>query len=116
VARIRTIKPSFWGDDAVNRLSWDARLLLIGIISLADDDGRFIASQSSICGYIFPHEDVSPGRFKKLMNEVTGTGIVLLYRANGRQYGHLPKWKKHQKISKAQRSPLPEPPQEGLFE
>lgn len=116
MARIRTIKPSFWGDDDVNRLSWDARLLLLGIISMADDDGRFIASQSSICGYVFPHEDISPTRYRKLLSEVVDTGIVSLYKASGRQYGYLPKWRKHQKISKPQRSPLPEPPQEGLFE
>lgn len=116
MARIRTIKPSFWGDDEVCRLPWDARLLLIGIISLADDDGRFIASQQSVCGYVFPHEEITPARFRKLMTSITDTGIVVLYESAGRRYGCLPKWRKHQKISHPQRSPLPDPPMEGLFE
>lgn len=109
MARIRTIKPSFWGDDQVCALTWDARLLLIGIISMADDHGRFIATQQSILGYVFPHEEVSPAKYRRLMKEVTDTGIVQLYQHGTRHYGHLPNWKKHQRISKPQASALPQP-------
>ena len=116
MARIRTIKPSFWGDDKVCRLSWDARLLLVGIISMADDEGRFIATPQSVLGYVFPHEDVTAPRFRKLMGEITDTKIVALYEDRGRQYGFLPKWKKHQRINKPQASALPAPPQEGLWD
>lgn len=116
MARIRTIKPSFWGDDKVCRLSWDARLLLIGIISSADDHGRFIATPQAVLGYVFPHEDVTPARFRKLLAEITDTKIVALYEDQGRTYGFLPHWKKHQRINKPSPSPLPAPPQEGLWE
>lgn len=116
MARIRTIKPSFWGDDDVCRLSWDARLLLVGIISLADDEGRFIATPQSVLGYVFPHEDVTTAKYRRLMGQITDTKIVALYDDQGRSYGFLPKWKKHQKISKPQRSALPAPPQEGLWD
>lgn len=115
MARIRTIKPSLWGDEKVCRLSWDARLLLIGIISMADDEGRFIATPQSVLGYIFPHESVSLRRYAALMGEVTDTKVVVLYEDHGRHYGFLPHWKKHQKINKPQPSALPAPPQEGLF-
>lgn len=110
MARIRTIKPSFWADKDVNRLSWDARLLLIGLISGADDRGRFIASQSSITGYVFPHETITTARFKRLMREVESTGIVQLYRVDGLDYGRFPKWTSHQKISHPQPSVHPDLP------
>jgi len=109
MARIRTIKPSFWADPDITNLSWDARLLLIGLISLADDRGRFIATHSSVCGYVFPHEDVSPAKFKRLMQAIAKTGIVELYTVEGRAYGRLPKWERHQKISHPQPSPIPVP-------
>lgn len=110
MARIRTIKPSFWGDDSVNRLSWDARLLLIGLISAADDRGRFIATRSSVTGYLFPYEEVPVSKFKRLMCEVEGVGIVQLYRVDGRELGRFPKWTSHQKISHPQPSVLPDMP------
>lgn len=116
MARIRTIKPSFWGDDKVCRLSWDARLLLIGIISSADDEGRFIATPQAVLGYVFPHELVTPKRFQSLLAEITDTKIVQLYEDRGRHYGFLPNWRKHQKISKPQPSAIPAPPQEGLWD
>src|SRR6266540_2140108 len=99
MARIRTIKPSFWGDDAVSRLSWDARLLLIGLISHADDRGRFIASRGSITGYLFPYEEVAPAKFKRLIEEIGKTGIVEFYEVDGRPLGRFPKWQEHQKIN-----------------
>lgn len=110
MARIRTIKPTFWSDRDVTRLTWDARLLLIGLISGADDRGRFVASRSSVTGYVFPHEEVSPARFKRLMKAIEDTGIVQLYRVDGLDYGRFPKWTSHQKISHPQPSALPDMP------
>ena len=116
MARIRTIKPSFWADPDVTSLSWDARLLLIGLISAADDRGRFIATHSSICGYVFPHEDVTPTKFRRLMQVIEKTGITQLYTVEGRSYGRFPKWEKHQKISHPQPSTIPVPDVESFSE
>ena len=111
MARIRTIKPTFWGDAKVNRLSWDARLLLIGLISMADDagDSSPATAQSPVtCSLTRP----SPAKFKRLMREVDATGIVDLYRVDGHQYGRLRRWGSHQKISHPQPSVLPNMPGE----
>lgn len=110
MARIRTIKPSFWADEAVADLSRDARLVLIGLISSADDEGRFLASHSAVAGYLFPHDDIAPTRLRKWLDEIEQTGIVRFYSVNRREYGAFPKWKKHQRISKPSPSALPEPP------
>lgn len=109
MARIRTIKPSFWSDPDITELSWDARLLLIGLISMADDRGRFISTHSSVCGYVFPHEDIAPAKFRRLMQSVEKSGVVQLYTVEGRAYGRFPKWEQHQKISHPQNSTIPVP-------
>ena len=84
--------------------------LLIGLISSADDEGRFLASQSAICGYLFPHDDVTPKTLRRWLDEIQATGIVQFYSVNKREYGVFPKWLNHQKINRPQASSLPPPP------
>jgi hypothetical protein len=76
MARIRTIKPSFWGSRPVARLSRDARLLAIGLISFADDDGRFLASTATINGYVFPNDDLPNAKVRKWIDECMATALA----------------------------------------
>lgn len=110
MARIRTIKPTFWGDENVSELSMNARLLLIGLISSADDEGRFLASHSAIAGYVFPHDNIPQSKLRGWLDEIERAGIIRFYSVNRREYGAFPNWKKHQRISHPQPSTLPEPP------
>lgn len=112
MARIRSIKPSFWADEKVADLSRDARLLMIGLISFADDEGRFLASTAAIAGFAFPHDDLPAARVRKWLGELEAVGIVLLYCVNGHQYGAFPNWTKHQKISHPNPSLMPPPPEQ----
>ncbi len=109
-ARIRTIKPQFWGSHDTARLSLQARLLFVGLISMADDDGRFLASPNAINGYVFPNDDLSPTRIKKWLDECVEVGVVQRYSIQGVTYGAIPSFRAHQRISHPQPSPLPEPP------
>ena len=111
MARIRTIKPSFWGDEKVSELSRDARLLFIGLMSFADDDGRFLASHQAIAGYVFPNDDdVTVAKLAKWLAEIESHGMIVLYNGGRLKYGAFPRWSKHQKISHPQPSSLPSPP------
>ena len=121
MARIRTVKPSFWA--SCGHLSRDARLLAIGLISMADDDGRFIATDQAILGYVFPIDtDVTPVKLRRWMGELTAARpgedhpMVVLYQVNGVPYGYFPKYRKHQRINRPQDSSLPGPPPDALFE
>lgn len=107
MARIRTIKPSFWADPHVAQLRRDARLLLVGLISFADDEGRFLASTSAISGYVFPHDNLSPKIVKQWRDEIESSGVMNVYSVNGCEYGEFPNWGKHQRISKPQASIIP---------
>ena len=120
MARIRTVKPSFWA--SMGHFSRDARLLALGLISLADDDGRFIATPTAVLGYVFPlDENITPAQVRKWLRELEQpkpgdtTPLVITYSHNGSRYGFFPKYRTHQRISHPQASPLPAPPEEALF-
>ena len=111
MARIRTIKPSFWGDEKIAELSRDARLLFIGLMSMADDEGRFLASHQAIAGYVFPNDaNITPVKLRKWMAEIEAQGIVTTYNGGRLKYGAIPGFSKHQRISHPQDSTLPPPP------
>lgn len=114
MARIRTIKPQFWGDDQIATLSITARYLAIGLVSMADDDGRFIASVNAISGYVFPHDEFSPKQIRKWLSEIEAARFAIFYRVGRAEYGCIPNYRKHQRISKPQASPIPPPPAERL--
>ena len=92
-------------------MSRDARLLVIGLISMADDDGRFLASPNAIIGHVYPNdENVTAAQIRKWLNEASETDEpVHLYEANGVRYGCLPNWHKHQRINRYSASKLPSP-------
>jgi|LSQX01.3.fsa_nt_gb hypothetical protein len=117
MARIRTIKPEFWGSPEVAAMCRDARLLTIGLISYSDDDGRFLANFAAIAGYVYPNDsDITPRKLARWLDEVAATGMVALYEDRGVRYGHFPSWGKHQVINKRTPSRLPPPPPETLFD
>jgi hypothetical protein len=110
MARIRTIKPSFWQDAGVAQLSREARLLMLGLVSIADDEGRFVASPAAIIGYVYPHDqDVSHAKVKRWLAEVEKHCHLTLYTVDGLMYGSWSNWTKHQAINRPSTSPLPAP-------
>lgn len=115
MARIRTLKPSLWSDDTFADLTRDSRLLLIGLISMADDSGRFVASTAAVAGYVFPHDELPPTTVKKWLAEIEkkASNTVTFYDIDGRRYGWFRNYaSKHQKISHPQPSALPPCPGE----
>ena len=109
MARIRTIKPSFWGSKPVKKLSRDARLLTIGLISFADDDGRFLSSTAAINGFVFPNDDLAPRLVRRWFEECTATGLVHEWQVDDITYACFPTWHEHQVINRYTPSSLPEP-------
>ena len=110
MARIRTIKPRFWGSGTTAQLSRDARLLAIGLISMADDDGRFLCSTKAVGGYVFPNDDELQTRtVRRWLTELEQAGLIHEYEANGIRYGVFPKWHEHQVINRYTPSVLPPP-------
>lgn len=108
--RIRSIKPEIWQDEDIGDLSNDARVLLIGLVTMADDEGRLRANTTQILGHIFPYDDVPPAKLKRWVKELADINTILTYVVDGKPYIAFRHWKRHQKINRANRSELPPPP------
>ncbi|WP_024328864.1 MULTISPECIES: hypothetical protein [unclassified Thioalkalivibrio] len=96
MARIRTIKPEFWQDEDLAACSPHARLLAIALLQLCDKNGVFRAIPMQIHAHAFPWE--SEVNIPSLLEELEGCGYVILYRVDGKSYGHIPGFTKHQRI------------------
>lgn len=108
--RIRTIKPEMFADERIVALSREARLLLLGLVTMADDEGRFRARRSAILGHVYPGDDDAVRKVDGWIGEIREQGLVLFYVADGTPYGAFRHWRRHQKINKPTGSDLPSPP------
>lgn len=114
--RIRTIKPECWQDEAVGSLSHMERLLWIGLITMADDEGRLRAPVTAINGHVFPWDDLANTRVKKALDAIEAAGLIVQYEHDGKPYAAFPKWGDHQKIDRATSSKLPAPGRGNVVE
>jgi len=103
------IDPGIWVSEQVSNLSRDARLLFIGLISNADDEGRLKGSPRYLKATVFPYDNIEPNQVATWLREVTTEKLALEYNVNGDQYIFLPNFLKHQYISRPRPSQLPPP-------
>lgn len=87
--------------------------MLVGLISSADDEGRFLASTSAIAGFVFPHDHLAPRTIRQWRDEIAKAGVIRLYIVDGCEYGVFPNWKKHQNVNRPYPSNIPPPFSEG---
>jgi hypothetical protein len=106
--RTRQLRPDLWQDPAITRLGPWERLLFLGLISLADDEGRFVASPPAIHAHVFPCDsDVQIGLWLEALRKER---LIALYRVEGTVYGELRTWRRHQTIKAPRPSKLPPGP------
>lgn len=109
--RIRSIKPDFYSDPDLGRLSLEARYLYQSLWVFADDHGRLAGDSRLIKSQTFPFDDkISAKKVKSLLDELEGAGKVMRYEHDGIAYVYLPNFNKHQKIDRPQAAKFPEPP------
>lgn len=111
--RIRTLKPEIWEDEAVGGLGAWERLLFIGLITMADDEGRLRALPSAIAGHVFPYDNVGAPKILGWLDQIAGAGLIHRYHAGATDYIQITGWTKHQKINRPQPSSLPAPSLNG---
>lgn len=106
MARIRTIKPEFWGDEKLAPLSPLTRLTFLGLISQADDAGRLLDSEKRLDGLLFPMTNDSCA---KALVELSLSGRIRRGTTeSGQRVIQIANWRHHQKIDKPNlRSALP---------
>jgi hypothetical protein len=112
--RIRTIKPELWQDQDLQLLPVHARLLFIGLLSNADDEGRLEGHSGLIRARIFPCDaDVTNRRIEGWLEALEEGRFVALYAVSGRPYIEITNWLKHQKINRPTASSIPDPSLNG---
>ncbi len=128
MARKRMISPEIWDNQGFGELSMLAKLLFIGMISQADDDGKGILSAQYLKSRIFPYNELRRADIEKALNEIgqqaspeadgenarDGKKVfklsVRFYEADGKSYYMFENWRKWQSICRPIPSKLPNPP------
>ena len=100
MARIRTIKPEFWRDELLAGVTAEAALLAIGLLNHCDDEGYFNANPKLVESDIFPLRTLAK-RTTELLRELFGIGYIEIFSgSDGKTYGKVANFEKHQVINK----------------
>ena len=103
---------NLWQNVEFSKLSKEARLLYIGTITLADDDGRLKGNSVLLRSQVFPlDEGITSQHVRTWLNEIVKIGLVTFYQSNGEYFIQHPKWEKYQTIraDRKKDSDLPPP-------
>lgn len=82
MARIRSLKPDFFFDEETAVLHPDAQLLLLGLSTQADRDGRLEDRPVRLKAALFPYRDVD---VEARLSDLVGAGAIVRYEANGKR-------------------------------
>lgn len=108
MARKRMIDPSIWADERFARLSPEAQVMFIGLISNADDEGRLPGNAAYLASSIFPYKGLSIEKATKIRDEVLTTmRSATLYVVDDCEYIQLKKFNTYQNINRPSDSKYP---------
>lgn len=116
MARKRMLSPEFWTDEKLGDCTRDERLLFMGLISHADDEGRGQGNPKLVKALVLPYDDdITTNMTASMLKRLAAMRLIVLYDdGHDHQYYWLPKFLKHQVINKAIPSKLPQPSKELL--
>ena len=102
--RIRTVKPEFWAHPVMSRLPYDTRILGLGLLNLADDEGYFDADPDYIRGAVLFREDSS--NVRRMLDELSRSEWLTLCGRPERPIGRVVNFRMHQRVDRPQPSRL----------
>ena len=110
MARSRMIKPEFWDDEKLSKVSRDARLIFIGLWNHSDDYGVVKGNAVWLKNHILPYEDsLSIQKFSGWLTELEKGGWIIKFDADGESFYFIRNFLRHQSINRPskQRNPIP---------
>lgn len=118
MARGRIIDRSIWTNLQFSAVEVLGRLLYIGMVDFADDEGRMRADPRYLKAHIFPYDDIKIEKIKELRDKLAtplpgqDESLIVLYDVQGNEYLYHPNWERYQPIRKdrLQPSKIPPPP------
>lgn len=93
MARSRNIKPGFFMNDELGRMSPMARLLFAGLWCVADREGRLLDRPMRIKAEVLPYDDVD---INSLLNDLQEAEFIIRYSVDGSNYIQIINFSKHQ--------------------
>lgn len=113
MARIRTVKPAFFRHYelylAERESGLPLRVAFAGLWTCADRKGRFDWQPQALKLDCLPYDEID---FSRVLDALTTRGFIRRYRVDGREYGAIPSFERHQVINnREQPSELPAPPE-----
>ena len=112
MAKARMIHKGIWESKQFSRLPDKAKILYIGLITIADDEGRFKVDPQILQAKLFMWDKIRVSRISKLLLSVQEAGLIDIYSAESEKFGFHPKWNKYQKLRQDRliKSIIPPPP------
>ena len=109
MAKRRMLHSSFWTSH--NNLKWTMRqrLLFIGIVSNADDQGRMNAHPALIRSAVFPYDELTLAEVQADVEAIVATDAIALYEAEGQPVLQVVNWWTYQQPQWAQPSTIAPP-------
>lgn len=116
VSRIRTVKPEFVRHsglyDAELETGLPVRVSFIGLWTACDREGRFKWNPRELKIECLPHDQID---FSRVLDALLTRGHIEQYLVDGRLYGFIPSWHRHQVINNREsKSILPEPTENSI--
>ena len=109
MATKRCLPTRFFKDADIMNVSKDGQLILVGLVLLADDEGRELAHPRLLSREI----DYPPEQIEAALAELAENDLVVLYQAGKHCYYSLTRWNQWQSISSQKMTPskYPAPPE-----
>ena len=110
--RTRSVKPEFWSDEKLARLSRDSRLTYVGLWSTSDDYGVTKGHPAWLKCQLFPYDDgLKLTTFEKWLKELESIDRIVSFNVNGEIFYYIPHFQYHQKVDHPSKLRNPEPPE-----
>jgi hypothetical protein len=109
--RIRTVKPDLFRHvelfETEKKYNVPIRTAFIGLLTCCDREGRFRWQPRQLKLDILPYDEVD---FSLVLDALLDNGFIEKYTVEGKDYGFIPSWNRHQVINhKESKSCLPVP-------
>ena len=97
MARKRIISPEFWLNGEINKISDKAKLLYIGLWTIADDYGVLENDPPKIKAQVFPYK--SQLKIEKYLKELIDIKKIVAYKVEDKSYFWIKNFLKYQWLS-----------------
>jgi hypothetical protein len=112
--RTRTVRAGFWSDEDLSELPLFTRFVFIGLMVVADREGRFENRPRRIKRLLFPCDEID---IEAAITALAGAGFIELYVVNGQRLAEIRNFGKHQRPHPAEAKsvlpPIPLDPMES---